>query len=181
MNWRRASIGAFIAIPVIALLGYGLTRDPRLLPNTLPGSVAPEFTLPVMDTERDTVRLADFRGKVVVLNFWASWCIECRTEHAILSETAEAYADRNVHFYGVLYRDTPANARDWVREMGGQSYANLLDRNSRMAIDYALTGVPETVIIAPDGRVAHKQIGVVSRALLHSKLDSLLSTLSLNR
>lgn len=179
MNWRRAALGALVAIPVIALLAYGLTRDPRVLPNTLPGSSAPEFNLAVMDAERDTVRLSDFRGKVVVLNFWASWCLQCRDEHSILSETAEAYADRNVVFYGVLYQDQVSNARAWIKEMGGQSYANLLDPRSRMAIDYALTGVPETVIIGPDGKVAHKQIGVVSRQLLHSKLDSLLSTLSL--
>jgi cytochrome c biogenesis protein CcmG/thiol:disulfide interchange protein DsbE len=179
MNWRRAALGAFIAVPMIALLGYGLTRDPRALPNTMPGSVAPEFALPVMDAETDTVRLSDFRGKVVVLNFWASWCLECRHEHTLLSETADAYKDR-VSFYGVLYQDSPRNARAWISEMGGQLYPNLLDPDSRMAIDYALTGVPETVIIGPDGKVVHKQIGVVTRELLHTKLDSLLAKFTLN-
>ena len=175
MNWKRSALGAVIGLAVVAVLGYGLTQDPRELPNTLPGSMAPAFALPRMDAPGDTVRLQDYRGQVLVLNFWASWCLECRTEHAILSETADAYKGRGAHFYGVLYNDQPGNARDWIQEMGGQSYPNLLDQGTRVAIDYALTGVPETIIIGPDGRVALKQIGVVTRALLTSKLDSLLA------
>jgi len=175
MNWKRSLSGIGVALPIIALLGYGLTLDPRSLPNALPGSPAPEFALAVMDVPSDTVRLRDHAGQVLVLNFWASWCLECRHEHRILSETAEAYAGKDVVFYGVLYNDSPDNARSWIQEMGGQSYSNLLDNGTRMAIDYGLTGVPETVIISPEGQVVHKQIGVVTEALLRTKLDSLLA------
>lgn len=175
MNWKRSLAGIGIGLPIIALLGYGLTRDPTVLPNALPGSPAPEFAMTVMDSPGDTIRLHDLAGDVVVLNFWASWCLECRHEHRILSQTAEAYAGRGVHFYGVLYNDSPENARRWIDEMGGQSYPNLLDNGTRMAIDYGLTGVPETVIISPEGQVVHKQIGVVTEELLRTRLDSLLA------
>lgn len=175
MNWKRSLGGLGVALPIIALLGYGLSRDPGVLPNALPGSPAPEFSLAVMDSPGDTIRLHDHAGQILVLNFWASWCLECRHEHRILSETAEAYVDKGVHFYGVLYNDSPENARRWIQEMGGQSYPNLLDNGTRMAIDYGLTGVPETVIVSPEGKVVHKQIGVVTEKLLHSKLDSLLA------
>ena len=178
MNWRRAIIGAAIALPMVSLLGYGLTRDPRKLPNTLPGKQAPDFALAVMDAETDTIRIAQMRGQVVVLNFWASWCLECQTEHRLLSEIADEYKSKGVRFYGVLYQDQPENAREWIKQMGGQSYSNLMDRNSVMAIDYGLTGVPETVIIDRNGQVAHKQIGPYSdatRSQLRAKLDSLLT------
>jgi cytochrome c biogenesis protein CcmG, thiol:disulfide interchange protein DsbE len=178
MNWRRAIIGAAIAFPMVALLGYGMTKDPRKLPNTLPGQVAPDFTLSVMDAETDSIRLWQLRGQVVVLNFWASWCLECQTEHRLLSDISDEYKPRGVRFYGVLFRDTPENAREWIKQMGGQSYSNLLDPKTAMAIDYGLTGVPETVIIDRNGQVAHKQIGPYSPQTadqLRTKLDSLLA------
>ncbi len=183
MNWKRALMGMAIAIPIIALLGFGLTRDPREIPSPLPGRPAPAFALPVMragDVVRppqvgDTVRLGDHAGDVVVVNFWASWCLACREEHRVLSDVAARYADKDVHFYGVLYQDSPANGRVWISEMGGQSYPSLDDPRSRTAINFGLYGVPETFFIARDGRVAYKQVGPVTESLLTARLDSLLA------
>jgi hypothetical protein len=81
---------------------------PEHLPSTMPGRPAPEFALPVMDSESsDTVRLADLRGEVVVLNFWASWCLECRYEHSGPVHRRRALRAQGVRFYGVLYNDSP--------------------------------------------------------------------------
>lgn len=185
MSGWRPVIALLIALPVVALLGYGLTRDPREIPSPLPGRPAPEFALAVLPTgdvggpqapgEGDTVRLADYRGHVVVLNFWASWCLACRDEHAALSMAAEAYRERGVQFLGVVYNDSPGNARRWIRDMGGQAYPSLLDPGSRTAIDYGLYGVPETYFIGRDGRVAYKHVGPVTMALLVEWLDRLLA------
>lgn len=176
MNWRRSAIGVGIALPIIALLAYGMTVDPKELPSTMPGRQAPDFALRVMDTEpADTVRLSEHRGEVVVVNFWASWCLACRDEHSDLSGTALAYAERGVKFYGVIYNDSESNARRWIREMGGQSYPSLIDARSRTAIDYGLYAVPETVIIDQQGKVVHKHIGPITSRQLADIIDPLLS------
>ena len=176
MNWRRSLIGAGIALPIIALLAYGMTVDPKELPSVLPGKAAPEFALRVMDAEPvDTVRLEDHRGEVVVVNFWASWCLGCRDEHSDLSLIASTYRERGVKFYGVIYNDSESNARSWIREMGGQAYPALVDERSRTAIDYGLYAVPETVIIDQQGNVVYKHIGPITAGKLASVIDPLLT------
>jgi cytochrome c biogenesis protein CcmG, thiol:disulfide interchange protein DsbE len=102
----------------------------------------------------------------VVLNFWASWCLACRSEHTALSSIASMYEGKNVHFYGVLYNDVAPNAQRYIRELGGQTYPTLIDPGSRTAIDYGLYGVPETFFIDRNGTVAHKHVGPVTEALL---------------
>lgn len=172
MNWKRSAVGIGISIPILALLAYGMTKDPNAIPSPLPGRPAPEFALPVMD-EPDTVRLADLRGNVVVLNFWASWCLECRHEHSDLSMAARMFEPHGVRFFGVLYNDTPTNGRAWIREMGGQYYPSLVDEGSRTAVSYGLYGVPETFIIDQNGTVVHKQIGPITMSRLAALIQPL--------
>jgi cytochrome c biogenesis protein CcmG, thiol:disulfide interchange protein DsbE len=183
MNWKRAMIGVAIAAPMVGLLAYGMTRNPRDIPSPLPGRPAPDFALEVFApgqgtiarTIGDTIRLSQHRGDVVVLNFWASWCLACRDEHEALSHVAERYAGKDVHFVGVLYNDLTGAGTNWIAQMGGQSYPSVLDPRTRTAIDYGLYGVPETFFIGRDGRVGYKHVGPVTEALLAYKIDSLLS------
>ncbi len=183
MNWKRAAIASLFAIPVILLFAWGMTKDPKDIPSPLPGREAPTFALdvfspgqpPLLRTVGDTIRLADMKGEVVVLNFWASWCLACRDEHTTLSEVARSYAGKPVHFYGVLYNDAPANGTNWIAEMGGQSYPSLNDPKARTAIDYGLYGVPETFFLDRNGRVAYKHTGPVSAAVLARVVDSLMA------
>jgi cytochrome c biogenesis protein CcmG/thiol:disulfide interchange protein DsbE len=174
MNWKRSLTAVVVVLPVLALFWFGLGNDPRTIDSPLPGRPAPEFSLALMDAPGE-VSLAGHRGDVVVLNFWASWCLACRDEHGPLSRVAERYRDRGVVFYGVLYNDKPEPARRWIESMGGQSYATLLDPGSRTAIDYGLYGVPETFFIDQAGRVAYKHIGPVTERLLMQKLDEILA------
>ena len=173
MNWRRSAIGVSIALPIIALLWYGMTQDPKAIASPLPGKPAPQFALKSMDGAE--VNLEQLRGKVVVVNFWASWCLECRHEHTALSETATAYKERGVNFYGILYNDTPENGKQWIDMMGGQSYPTLLDPQSRTAIDFGLYGVPETFFIDQNGMVVEKKIGPVTPEYLRQMLENLLN------
>jgi cytochrome c biogenesis protein CcmG/thiol:disulfide interchange protein DsbE len=183
MNWKRAVFATLVAVPVIALFAFGFTRDPGAIPSPLPGHVAPTFALtvfapgepPLARPMGDTIRLRDQAGKVVVVNFWASWCLACRAEHVELTETARQYAGRPAQFVGVLYADQPEMGRQWITAMGGQSYPSVLDDGSRMAIDYGLYGVPETFIIDPGGRIAYKHTGAITGEILHQKIDSLLA------
>lgn len=180
-------MAAAAAVPLIALLAFGLTRDPTIIPSPLPGRDAPDFALRVFtpgDTAApaaattasaltDTIRLAAMRGEVVVLNFWASWCTGCGVEHQALVSVARRYDGQGVRFLGVLYNDTPELAKRWIRRMGGQNYPSLQDDGARTAIDYGLYGVPETFIIGPDGRVAYKHAGPVTEQLLIEKIEEL--------
>jgi cytochrome c biogenesis protein CcmG, thiol:disulfide interchange protein DsbE len=176
IRWNRALLTFAFSVPAIALLAFGMTRDPRALPSTLPGRPAPDFELAVLDDSATRVAtLAGHRGEVVVLNFWASWCVSCRSEHPHLSRVATRYEGRGVHFYGVLYSDRPANATRYIRDRGGQSYPTLLDPGTRTAIDYGLYGVPETFFIGRDGVVAHKHVGPVTEAVLSEWIERLLA------
>ena len=182
MNWKRAFLATLAATPLIALFAFGFTRDPGEIPSPMPGRDAPAFALdvfapgeaPLARPVGDTIRLADLAGKVVVVNFWASWCLACRDEHTALSETARAYADSPAQFIGVLYNDRVPPALQWIRDMGGQSYPSVLDAGSRTAINYGLYGVPETFIIDPQGRIAYKHLGPISAPVLRKWIDSLM-------
>jgi cytochrome c biogenesis protein CcmG/thiol:disulfide interchange protein DsbE len=187
MNWKRALFGAVIAVPLILLLLAEIGKDPRAITSPLPGRPAPNFDLAVFSFPtdsavpkgtpylRDTVRLDSLRGKVVVLNFWASWCLACRDEHASLSAAALMLRGQDVRFFGVLYQDVPENGRAWIKQMGGQTYEGLYDPGSRTAIDYGLYGVPETFFIGRDGKVAYKHVGAVTTSLVMDTVRALLA------
>jgi cytochrome c biogenesis protein CcmG/thiol:disulfide interchange protein DsbE len=185
MNWKLAAASAFIAVPAVALLGFGLTRDPGAIDSPLPGRDAPAFTLaaftsgaptvehPAPVPRVDSVDLVAMRGDVVVLNFFASWCLACRDEHPALARAGSRYVGTDVHFVGVLYNDSPTAALRWLGELGALPYPSLSDPGSRVAIDYGLYGVPETFFIGRDGRVAYKHLGPVDESLLVAKVESL--------
>ena len=185
MNWNRALTAALFGVPVIGLLAWGMTRDPKFIPSPLPGREGPAFALevfasgehPIARPMGDTISLQALRGQVVVVNFWASWCLACRDEHSDLSATALRYAGRPVQFVGVLYQDRIEPATNWIAQMGGQTYPSVNDPRSRAAISYGLYGVPETFILDAAGRVAHKQTGPITAGILTRVVDSLLSTM----
>jgi cytochrome c biogenesis protein CcmG/thiol:disulfide interchange protein DsbE len=185
MRWPLAVGAVTLSIPAIALLGFGMTRDPGAIESPLPGRAAPTFTLPAFTSGAptpwhpeaiphiDTVRLASYRGEVVVLNFWASWCLACRDEHRSLVEVGSRFVGTDVHFVGVLYNDRIGNALRWLEERGPVPYPSVQDPNARTAIDYGLYGVPETFFIGRDGRVAYKHIGPVNDSLLMARIAEL--------
>lgn len=186
MSWKRAGIAMVVMIPLIMLFTFGLSRgDPRLIPSPLVGKPAPEFALPVLalegpmddgsDLTGDTIRLSEQRGNIVVLNFFASWCVPCRVEHRALTRVARRYSDDNVRFLGVVYNDEAPAVRNYVRQLGGQAYPALQDEGQVVAIDYGLVGVPETFFIAPDGTVRRKVFSAVNEAILVEEVEAMLA------
>lgn len=170
MSWKRLLV-PLSALPIVALLGYGLTRDAKLVPSPLPGKEAPGFALQTL--RGDTLRLSDLQGQVVLLNFWASWCLACLGEHQLLVEADRRWRDQGLRVVGVVYQDTRDNALQWLRQRGGE-WPNGLDRHSRTAIAYGLFGVPETFFIDRQGRIAYKQIGPVTPEVLDTWIPRLL-------
>ena len=164
---------ASVLVSVLLLLAYGLGTDPRTIPSPLVGREAPLFTLSLFDG--GTLRLAELRGKVVVLNFWASWCYPaCWNEAPRLQAAWEQYREQGVVLVGVNYQDREAAARAFI-ERFGKTFPNGPDAGTRIAIDYGVYGVPETFFIDAQGRIAYKHIGEISTAVLHEWITRLLS------
>jgi cytochrome c biogenesis protein CcmG/thiol:disulfide interchange protein DsbE len=173
MNWKRSLFGVGFAVPIVMLLGYGLTRDPRQIDSPLPGRPAPAFSLPTLQPG-DSIKLSELRGNVVVVNFWASWCIPCRDEHPVLLAASQVYEPKGVKFVGIAYNDKPEDSQRWLDELGS-AYPSLVDNGARTAIDYGVTGVPETFILDKQGVVAFKKFGPITSGEITQKLDSLLA------
>ncbi|MFQ5678109.1 MAG: TlpA family protein disulfide reductase [Gemmatimonadota bacterium] len=169
--WARW-LPALAAIPFLALLAFGLTRDARIIESPLPGQPAPEFALRGLDA--DTLRLADLRGRVALVNFWASWCLPCRDEHPVLRELRRVYPESEVALVGILYQDSPENGRRFMRELGGD-WPSAVDPGSRVAIEFGVYGVPESFFLAPDGTIVRKHIGPLTWELVQTTIDSLLA------
>ncbi|MDQ7849843.1 MAG: TlpA disulfide reductase family protein, partial [Armatimonadota bacterium] len=140
---RAAWLAALVVtLPVMALLAYGFTRNPRLLPSPLVGRPMPSFRLPGLDG--GVVDSAAWRGRVLVVNFWASWCYPaCYQEAPRLQRIWETYRDWGVVVVGVNIQDRGAPARQFVRRFG-QTFPNGMDRTGRVSIDFGVAGVPET-------------------------------------
>ena len=133
---------------------------------------APAFTLPSLEGE-DPVGVSSFRGHVVVLNFWASWCFPCRTEAPGLRWVSEHYREQGVRFLGVDERDDQAAARAFVEEVGWR-YPTAFDPAGSLADDYRLIGLPTTFIVDPRGTIRYRFHGYLDREVLRAALDDLL-------
>ena len=171
-RWRGVALMLAPLLAFALLLAVSLGRDPRTLPSELIGGPAPAFALPSM-AGGGTVNLADLRGQVVVVNFWASWCLECRVEHPALDAAWDRYRERGVVVVGVLFEDTVADGLAFADEFE-TDWPLVEDPGSRTAIDYGVFGVPETFVIAPDGTVTAKRVGAVDYTWLTSRIDEAL-------
>jgi cytochrome c biogenesis protein CcmG/thiol:disulfide interchange protein DsbE len=155
-----------------ALLAAGLRGDPTLIRSPLIGRPAPDFDLPRVDAG-DTISLSSLRGRVVVLNFWASWCGPCRVEHPDLEAAWQRYREHGVVIVGIGYQDRSADALAFRQELGGD-WPLVDDPDSRTALAYGVTGVPETFVVGPDGRISAKSYGPVTYEMLTEEISKVL-------
>ncbi len=163
-------VGTLLLVGLIAIMAVNLNRAES---TDLAGRTAPEFTLPLFDQfEQDQVSLSELRGQVVVINFWASWCVECYKEAALLEQAWKDYKDRGVMFLGVDYLDTEKEGLAYMAKYG-ITYPSGPDIGDKISQAYAITGVPETFFIDQAGNIAHVQIGPISRSQLYALLDKL--------
>lgn len=152
-------------VAVAAVFGAALLLRQQTQPTTGP---APDFTLTTLDGSQ--VRLSDLKGRVVVLNFWASWCGPCRDEAPALQAVWERYRDRGVVLLGVAYTDTERGARAFIDEFS-QTYPNGLDIGTRISEMYHIQGVPETFIINRQGEVVRFIMEPVTEATLVDQIE----------
>ena len=148
-----------LVVGLLAFFAIGL----RVRGESQPSSgVAPDFKITSMDDQNASYTLSQLKGKVVVINFWASWCQPCRDEAAFLQKTWLAYKDRGVIFIGVDYVDTDSAARDYIKQYG-VTYFNGVDLASEVSQKYRIKGVPETYFVGKDGNLHGNSLGPVAQ------------------
>ncbi len=165
-----------IFIVLVAFLAVGLGLNPREVPSPLINKPAPAFQLPQLHQPDKTFSQQDMKGKVWLLNVWASWCVSCREEHPLLVELART---KVVPVYGLNYKDKPEDALGWLKQFGDPYVLSITDRDGRVGIDYGVYGVPETFVIDKQGAIRYKQIGPVTPGALKDKILPLVKELQL--
>ncbi len=170
---RRVRWGWIVAFATLALLmgflGWGLWKS---LTGPRSSGVAPDFTIESYDGR--TVALSKLRGQVLIVNFWASWCLPCREEAAYLEQTWRKYKDKGVMFVGVDWVDTPTNALAYIKEFD-ITYPNGPDLGTKIAQAYRIQGVPETYYVDKRGMLRGVHIGPLKSPELDQKIDELLA------
>jgi cytochrome c biogenesis protein CcmG/thiol:disulfide interchange protein DsbE len=155
----RFAIPLVLFILLVAFLAIGLRHDPHEVPSPLINKPAPAFQLAQLKDPSRTFSAADMRGRVWLLNVWASWCVTCRDEHPLLLQYARSGA---LPIYGLNYKDKREDALSWLGELGDPYVLSVSDNDGRVGIDYGVYGAPETYLIDRDGVIRFKQIGPVT-------------------
>jgi cytochrome c biogenesis protein CcmG/thiol:disulfide interchange protein DsbE len=175
---KQASPGKRILLILggIVLAGWVLVMVVNLSSfesTALQGREAPDFSLALFDQfEQEQLVLSELRGQVVVINFWASWCVECYKEARLLEEAYQDFKDQGVVFLGVDYLDTEKEALAYMAQYG-ITYPSGQDFGTKISRDYMITGVPETFFIDQNGDIVHVQIGPIERPQLYQLLQRL--------
>jgi cytochrome c biogenesis protein CcmG, thiol:disulfide interchange protein DsbE len=168
MNKVVLAAGLVVTTPLLALLLVNLRRDPAALQSPLVANAAPNVVLHPLGNG-SALDLASLKGRPVVVNFWASWCVPCVQEHQALTDAARA--NPGVTFVGVVYEDTEDNARAFLSERGS-AYTSYLDPDGKAAIAFGIYGVPESYFINPQGMVTSKFVGPLDPQTLNERLDA---------
>jgi cytochrome c biogenesis protein CcmG, thiol:disulfide interchange protein DsbE len=165
----------FVIFIILAVfLFVGLNLDPREVPSPLVGKPAPAFVLPQLNAAGKQFSPNDMRGKVWLLNVWASWCVSCEAEHPVLMELARLNI---VPIYGLDYKDKRELAQAVLQRRGDPYVLTASDTDGRVGIDYGVYGVPETYVIDKQGVIQYKQIGPVTPQNLREKILPLVAEL----
>jgi cytochrome c biogenesis protein CcmG, thiol:disulfide interchange protein DsbE len=169
------TIAAGVAVMIFGIVFVRrIGSDITLAATPLADKPVPDVAIPYLDSDGE-FRLTDFAGDIVVVNFWSSWCTNCRVEHEALLQAASAYADLGVDFVGVAYLDRKPDSLSFLDEMGrGDPYIYGYDEGSSVAVEFGVVGLPETFFVDNKGIVRAKVSGPVSVGLLQQTLDALL-------
>ena len=152
---------------LVVFLAVGLGRDPHKIPSALIDKPAPEFALSDLREPANIVTPEQMRGKVWLLNVWGSWCPACREEHPFLMEIARSGA---VPIYGLSWKDKREDALTVLSELGDPYVLNVSDFDGRVAIDYGITGAPETYLIDKNGVIRYKEPGQLTPEIMREKI-----------
>lgn len=165
-------LGIFAVL--LVFLGFGLRLKPQEIPSPFIGKPAPAFELSQLADPGKNFSPRDMRGKVWLLNVWASWCASCREEHPVLLDFAQR---AQVPIVGLNYKDTREKGTQWLRRFGDPYQLSVFDAQGRVGIDYGVYGVPETFVIDKQGVIRLKLTGPVTPEVIRDRLLPLLKEL----
>jgi cytochrome c biogenesis protein CcmG/thiol:disulfide interchange protein DsbE len=166
---RYTAVALILGLALVLTLAF--RRDPHDIKTGTVGKPAPSFILRSL-TDGTTVSLDQYRGKVIVLNFWSSWCIPCKEENPALTDVWERYRDTNVVLLGVVFQDSVDAARAYTTRLGN-TWTSVIDDDGRVALGYGVFGPPETYFIGVDGVIAGRHIGPIDGATLVKGIETL--------
>jgi len=172
---KRFILPLSIFVILLVFLGVGLNLNPHEIPSPLIGKSAPAFNLSQLQDASKSISPQDMRGKVWLLNVWASWCGSCREEHPVLMEFSKK---QMVPMIGLNYKDVRPDALKQLSNEGNPYQLSAFDESGNVGIDYGVYGVPETFVIDKAGIIRYKFIGPISPELLKQKLVPLIEELN---
>jgi len=151
-------VAVFVLMAGVFYAGLGIDTD--VLPSPLIDEAAPQFDLPPLPGSRNGLATADFKGAVSLVNVFASWCVPCRAEHAVLNALA---ATKKVPIYGINYKDKGEAANAWIAALG-DPYTRIGADDGRVGIEWGVYGVPETFLVDRSGHIRYKHVGPLTQA-----------------
>ncbi|MBS1157724.1 MAG: DsbE family thiol:disulfide interchange protein [Proteobacteria bacterium] len=172
---RRFLLPLVLFLVLVGFLAVGLRLNPRQVPSPFIGQPAPAFQLQQLAAAEQTFSPENMRGRVWLLNVWASWCVSCRQEHPVLMDLARHAV---VPVVGLDYKDGREPAKAWLSEHGDPYALSAWDSDGKVGIDYGVYGVPETFVIDKSGIVRMKHIGPLTPAVLSEKIIPLVKELN---
>ncbi len=171
----RYLIPLAVFLVIVLFLARGLKIDPKKVPSPLIGKPAPHFELPALYDPAEKITPEKLRGKVWLLNVFASWCVSCRAEHQVMKGFVRMGL---APVYGLNYKDEAKDAKAWLQALGNPYKAVIVDRQGNAGIDWGVYGVPETFIIDKKGIIRDKIIGPVTDEIVKDRLVPLITKLN---
>ena len=175
MKLLKFGIPLVVFALLVGFFAIGLTRDPREVPSPLIDKPAPRFELTELVAPERSFTPESMRGKVWLLNVWASWCVSCRVEHPVLVDMSKRQL---VPIVGLDYKDQRADGMKWLTTHGDPYLLSAFDEDGKVGIDYGVYGVPETFVIDKQGVIRYKQIGPITPEALEKKILPLVKRLN---
>jgi cytochrome c biogenesis protein CcmG/thiol:disulfide interchange protein DsbE len=173
-RYLRYSVPLIIFGIIAAFLFKGLGMNPREIPSPLIGKSVPEFSLPSVESADTLINNQNLKGKIYLLNVWATWCVSCRAEHETLVRLARS---GKVEIVGLNWKDERVKAQAWLQQLGDPYTVNIFDQKGRTAIDLGVYGAPETFLVDGDGIIHYKHAGPVTMALFNDTLLPMINDL----
>lgn len=159
-RWAGLAVLVALAAGVAVVLSTGFGRDPAAVPSALIDRSAPPLAGPTLDGGR--LDLRDYRGQVVLVNFWASWCAACKEEHPVLTAAQRRLGEHGLRVVGVDMSDTRKDARGFLKKMGGANYPSVFDPGARIGAAWGVFGLPESYVVDRDGVIVAKKVGALT-------------------